>query len=81
MTFDASVNPIAYEGGTPVFIDTERDSWNIYPGDIGMTFFLDRSSFLCAYCGCETNIDGLHLIREKNEYGKISLICDSCLLI
>lgn len=59
----------------------ETEYSRIYPGDIGMTFFLDRSSFLCAYCGCETNIDGLHLIREKNEYGKISLICDSCLLI
>lgn len=31
MTFDASVNPIVYEGGTPVFIDTERDSWNMDP--------------------------------------------------
>ncbi|HJA80954.1 MAG TPA: DegT/DnrJ/EryC1/StrS family aminotransferase [Candidatus Mediterraneibacter intestinipullorum] len=31
VTFDASVNPIVYEGGTPVFIDTERDSWNMDP--------------------------------------------------
>jgi hypothetical protein len=29
MTFDATVNPVVYEGGIPVFIDTERDSWNI----------------------------------------------------
>lgn len=52
----------------------------IYPGDIGMMFFLDRDSFMCDYCRCETNIEKLHLIRNKNEYGKISLICDDCLL-
>lgn len=31
MTFDATVNPIVYEGGIPVFIDTERDTWNMDP--------------------------------------------------
>ena len=31
MTFDATVNPVAYEGGIPVFIDTERDTWNMDP--------------------------------------------------
>ena len=31
MTFDASVNPILYEGGTPVFIDIEPDTWNMDP--------------------------------------------------
>ncbi len=31
VTFDASVNPICYEGGEPVFIDTERDTWNMDP--------------------------------------------------
>jgi len=31
MTFDATVNPIVYEGGIPVFIDTEKDSWNMDP--------------------------------------------------
>ena len=30
MTFDATVNPVVYEGGIPVFIDTEYDSWNIH---------------------------------------------------
>ena len=29
MTFDATVNPVVYEGGVPVFIDTEYDTWNI----------------------------------------------------
>ena len=31
MTFDATVNPIVYEGGIPVFIDTEYDTWNMDP--------------------------------------------------
>ncbi len=29
MTFDATVNPVAYEGGEAVFIDSELDSWNM----------------------------------------------------
>jgi dTDP-4-amino-4,6-dideoxygalactose transaminase len=31
MTFDATVNPIAYENGEAVFIDTEYDTWNMDP--------------------------------------------------
>ena len=31
MTFGATVNPVVYEGGVPVFIDTERDTWNMSP--------------------------------------------------
>ncbi|WP_206215110.1 DegT/DnrJ/EryC1/StrS aminotransferase family protein [Adlercreutzia sp. ZJ138] len=29
VTFDATVNPVVYEGGVPVFVDTERDTWNV----------------------------------------------------
>ena len=31
MTFSASANPIAYQGATPVFVDSEKDTWNICP--------------------------------------------------
>jgi dTDP-4-amino-4,6-dideoxygalactose transaminase len=31
MTFDATVNPIAYEDGEAIFIDTEYDTWNMDP--------------------------------------------------
>ncbi len=31
MTFSATVNPVVYEGGEPVFIDTEYDTWNMDP--------------------------------------------------
>ena len=30
-TFSASVNPIIYQGANPVFIDSERDTWNMDP--------------------------------------------------
>jgi dTDP-4-amino-4,6-dideoxygalactose transaminase len=31
MTFSASANPILYQGATPIFIDSELDTWNICP--------------------------------------------------
>ena len=31
LTFSASANPIVYEGGRPVFLDSERTSWNLDP--------------------------------------------------
>jgi dTDP-4-amino-4,6-dideoxygalactose transaminase len=31
VTFGATVNPVVYEGGIPVFIDTEYDTWNMDP--------------------------------------------------
>ena len=40
MTFDATVNPVAYEGGEAVFIDTERDTWNMDPAALEQAFKL-----------------------------------------
>lgn len=40
MTFCASVNPVAYEGGEAVFIDTERDTWNMDPAALEKAFEL-----------------------------------------
>ncbi|GGA63182.1 pyridoxal phosphate-dependent aminotransferase [Flavobacterium palustre] len=31
LTFSASANPILYQGATPIFIDSEADTWNICP--------------------------------------------------
>ncbi|MGA6119773.1 DegT/DnrJ/EryC1/StrS family aminotransferase [Sphingobacterium anhuiense] len=31
MTFSASANPIAYQGATPIFVDSEKDTWNMCP--------------------------------------------------
>ena len=39
-TFDASINPVAYEDGEAVFIDTERDTWNMCPDALQKAFEL-----------------------------------------
>lgn len=40
MTFGATVNPVVYEGGIPVFIDTEYDTWNMDPVALEKAFEL-----------------------------------------
>lgn len=40
LTFDATVNPVVYEGGVPVFIDTEYDTWNMDPVVLEKAFLL-----------------------------------------
>jgi len=30
-TFSATINPIVYQGATPIFVDSEKDSWNMDP--------------------------------------------------
>ena len=38
LTFDATINPVAYEGGEAVFIDTEYDTWNMDPAALEKAF-------------------------------------------
>ncbi|WP_207643567.1 DegT/DnrJ/EryC1/StrS family aminotransferase [Butyrivibrio sp. AE2032] len=38
VTFDASINPVAYEDGEAVFIDTEYDTWNMDPDALEKAF-------------------------------------------
>ena len=40
MTFAATANPIAYEGAEAVFIDSEKDTWNIDPSALERAFEL-----------------------------------------
>ena len=40
MTFDASINPVGYEDGEAVFIDTEYDTWNMSPEALERAFEL-----------------------------------------
>ena len=40
VTFAATVNPVVYEGGIPVFIDTEMDTWNMDPVALEKAFAL-----------------------------------------
>ena len=38
LTFDATVNPVVYDGGIPVFIDSERETWNMDPEALKKAF-------------------------------------------
>lgn len=38
MTFAATVNPVSYEGGVQVFVDSERDTWNMDPAALERAF-------------------------------------------
>lgn len=38
MTFSATANPIVYEGGIPIFIDSEADTWNMSPEALEKAF-------------------------------------------
>ena len=40
MTFDATLNPVVYEGGIPIFIETEEASWNMDPIALAKAFEL-----------------------------------------
>lgn len=40
-TFSASANPIAYQGATPIFIDSEEDTWNMCPRHLRLAI-MDR---------------------------------------
>ncbi len=40
LTFSATVNPVVYEGGVPIFIDSEPDTWNMDPNALEKAFSL-----------------------------------------
>lgn len=69
MTFSATVNPIVYEGGVPVFIDTEYDTWNMDPEALEKAFELypDVKVVVIAHLyGTPGKVDELRDICEKH---------------
>jgi len=69
MTFDATVNPVAYEGGEAVFIDTERETWNMDPVALEKAFELypDVRLIVCAHLyGTPSKIDELRAVAKKH---------------
>ena len=50
MTFDATLNPVVYEGGIPIFIDTEESSWTMDPVALEKAFemYPDVKLVVCA---------------------------------
>ena len=70
MTFGATVNPVVYEGGEPVFVDTERDTWNMNPDALEKAFELypDTRVVVVAHLyGVPAKIDELKAVCEKNN--------------
>ena len=68
LTFDATVNPIVYEGGEPVFIDSEYETWNMDPNALKKAFetYPDVRLVVCA-----------HLYGAPGKIDEIKAICES----
>lgn len=67
MTFDATVNPVAYEGGEAVFIDTEYDTWNMNPEALEKAFKIYPEVKLVIIA---------HLYGTPGKINEIKTICD-----
>ena len=68
MTFDATVNPVVYEGGVPVFIDTERDTWNMDPVALEKAFELHSNSKV---------VVAAHLYGTPGKLDELRAVCDA----
>lgn len=69
MTFDATVNPVAYEGGEAVFIDTEYDTWNMDPVALEKAFeiYPEVKLIVVAHLyGTPGKIDEIQAIAKKH---------------
>ncbi len=69
MTFDATVNAIVYEGATPVFIDTEYDTWNMDPVALEKAFALYPNTkviMVVNLYGTPAKYDEICAIAEKH---------------
>ena len=70
MTFSATVNPVVYEGGVPVFIDTEYDTWNMDPVALEKAFELYpevRVVVMAHLYGTPGKIDELRAVCERHR--------------
>lgn len=67
VTFDATVNPVAYEGGEAVFIDTEYDTWNMDPEALKKAFELYPEVKIVVL---------VHLYGTPAKFKEIRAICD-----
>ena len=67
MTFAATVNPVLYEGGIPVFIDTEYDTWNMDPKALEKAFELYPEVKVVVVA---------HLYGTPGKIDEIKAVCD-----
>lgn len=69
LTFDATVNPVAYEGGEAVFIDSEYDTWNMDPEALKKAFEIYpdvRLIVLAHLYGTPAKIDQIRAIADQH---------------
>ncbi len=69
MTFTATLNPVIYEGGVPVFIDTERETWNMDPVSLEKAFEVYPDVKLVVYAelyGFSGNIEKIKEICHQH---------------
>lgn len=70
MTFAATLNPVAYENGEAVFIDSERDTWNMDPVALEKAFEIYpdvRLVVLVHLYGTPAKIDEIRAICKKHN--------------
>lgn len=70
MTFDATVNPIAYENGEAVFIDTEYKTWNMDPEALEKAFEIYpdvRLVVLVHLYGTPARVDEIRAVCKKHN--------------
>ncbi len=70
MTFDATVNPVAYENGEAVFIDTEYETWNMDPVALEKAFKIYpdvRLVVLVHLYGTPAKVDEIRAICKKHN--------------
>ena len=67
LTFGATVNPVVYEGGEPIFIDTEYDTWNMDPVALEKAFDLYPEVKVVVVA---------HLYGTPGKIDEIKRICD-----
>ena len=68
LTFSASANPIIYEGATPVFIESEKESWNMSPEALEKAFEKypnPKAVIVVNLYGTPANMDKIVKICEK----------------
>lgn len=69
MTFSATLNPVVYEGGEPIFIDTERDTWNMDPVALEKAFEIYpyvRHVVIANLYGTPGKLEELRAIADKH---------------
>ena len=69
LTFSASANPVTYCGAKPVFIDSERETWNMDPAALHRAFKLHDTP---------KAVVAVHLYGNPAKLDEIAAICREC---